>query len=776
MEIMNSHFRSYSYIYGDDADKSESSARLRHCFEWMLIRQSGRVMPWEDFEVVRVSRKPGSLLSLTSAQVVFKTGVRVAESRFPLVPTFLRSASIPVGLALPPLLSLRLYAHFVGRRLRKLPTMPPGKELSAMLCLKRRWERLVGLEFCWSLLHCAVLERRYHARVPILPADLLEFIVSVLPPDALDIPYPGGQHGTPRDTLNELVQAAVVDEGRRTEVNVPLSSEPVVYVSLDVLFETYKVGQGARSLLPIENGALVPPGIKAAMEAGSSKAAFLLTPATEDVRDGDGMVMQTPLVPASSGAVPQPADEDSSPIGSLSPVRSLHSDDLSPLVAGVDEEEEIQPVTPCTAREISSKFQGANRRMEKRADIVPAPRVALRSRPCPSNLHRPTPRMEGVEEQATAKVTPPISSCPRRLINSSSEHRTEAKISSRSLGSTATEAMADSDNKALEKKVVSVMVNELVGAAMDKVLEAPANSVGKRMDTMTTMVASEAIKLPANMAVNPVADRGSSFAPNPDNRVTEVAGDIAAQNSSLAPASRTEDERLKVDVATVERVSRNGGVEHVDGRVTVVPLHVVTNMRISVSDLFRDYPGWRVPLAEYVNTPWKIVALRDACQRVAGWIRNQDPNSERRGPRGGSGWRTKATLAESANRTLTRTNNDLVRRLGAARADADDAAKESRRLREEQGRMLSEISALRRGLASARSSCEDDRAKAAENVDLRAERDRLRGRLEDSERENHSLLREMMVQRRRRSPFSSRSPSPKRRRRSDGGWRDGSGW
>lgn len=78
-------------------------------------------------------------------------------------------------------------------------------------------------------------------------------------------------------------------------------------------------------------------------------------------------------------------------------------------------------------------------------------------------------------------------------------------------------------------------------------------------------------------------------------------------------------------MAVVGRVSRNRGVERIDGRFTVIPLHIVTNMRDSVSRMLRDYPGWKFPLAGYVETFWKIVDLRDTCQRVAGWVRNQNP-------------------------------------------------------------------------------------------------------------------------------------------------------
>lgn len=65
-----------------------------------------------------------------------------------------------------------------------------------------------------------------------------------------------------------------------------------------------------------------------------------------------------------------------------------------------------------------------------------------------------------------------------------------------------------------------------------------------------------------------------------------------------------------------------------------------------------------------------------------------------------------------------------------------------------------------------------------EKTKLRGERGRLHSRLESSELENDSLLRELMSQRRRHSPYTpqSRSPSPKRSRRSDGGFCGDFGW
>lgn len=92
----------------------------------MIIWQTGRILTWAHFEVVRISRKPGTLLAFFSAGDVLMSGVRINETKFPLVPYLLRRSDAPLGLAIPPLLSLRLSSHFIGLRMLKLPTMAPA--------------------------------------------------------------------------------------------------------------------------------------------------------------------------------------------------------------------------------------------------------------------------------------------------------------------------------------------------------------------------------------------------------------------------------------------------------------------------------------------------------------------------------------------------------------------------------------------------------------------------------------------------------------------------
>lgn len=74
---------------------------------------------------------------------------------------------------------------------------------------------------------------------------------------------------------------------------------------------------------------------------------------------------------------------------------------------------------------------------------------------------------------------------------------------------------------------------------------------------------------------------------------------------------------------------------------------------------------------------------------------------------------------------------------------------------------------IRHEIDTARMLNERDRRLNAGVVGLREESDKIRDSLDESELEKLSLLRELRSQRRRRSPFSSRSP-PKSRRRCEG--------
>lgn len=84
-----------------------------------------------------------------------------------------------------------------------------------------------------------------------------------------------------------------------------------------------------------------------------------------------------------------------------------------------------------------------------------------------------------------------------------------------------------------------------------------------------------------------------------------------------------------------------------------------------------------------------------------------------------------ATPADDTNRALTETNKTLVGRLEVVRADATRAHVEVRRLSDERGRTLVDITSLRRDRNEDRSFVSEVRAFRAEVGDLRLERDRL---------------------------------------------------
>lgn len=203
----------------------------------------------------------------------------------------------------------------------------------------------MALEFCWSILHTAIIERRQHARVPVLSSAVIDFIITTIPESMMGMNYPGRHYGKPRETVTDLVQAIVIGENRRELVNVPMCAEPVPYVSLDWLFEEGERQVSAYAPLPIEEGAMMPPRLAAkaaaAMEAPRrssvpGQSASVMTPQTGGrsaiSKEPDGSSEMEKTVThdeAKDVRLAEGGDDDSSPMVSLSPVGSLRSGDFS---------------------------------------------------------------------------------------------------------------------------------------------------------------------------------------------------------------------------------------------------------------------------------------------------------------------------------------------------------------------------------------------------------------------------------------------------------------
>lgn len=208
--------------------------------------------------------------------------------------------------------------------------MPPRKKLSETLDSSRRWEGFVELELCWSLLHCAIIEGRRHARVPVLSMDLLDLILDSISDNLMEVPYPGSYNGTPSDTVKDPLQANAIGRRLENEVVFPISSEHVRYTSLGRLQDKSIERQAVCELLPVENGVVVLPVMRAKLERVIKEKAK--TETKKDMADGDNnghgspVSGQTPLVAVSSeprnsasGLVEESGDK-SSPVACLSPV------------------------------------------------------------------------------------------------------------------------------------------------------------------------------------------------------------------------------------------------------------------------------------------------------------------------------------------------------------------------------------------------------------------------------------------------------------------------
>lgn len=166
-----------------------------------------------------------------------------------------------------------LYDHFFRRRLRDLPTMLTGKKVSAALEISLRWDRLFELELFWSLQYCAIIDHHQHVRVLVLTMDLLDLILDSIPDNLMGLPYSGGHYGTPLDTIKGLLQANAFGRRYEDEVVVSILSETVRYVSLDQLLDKSNKRQELCELLPVEDGAIVSPLMKAKLPRAAKEKA-----------------------------------------------------------------------------------------------------------------------------------------------------------------------------------------------------------------------------------------------------------------------------------------------------------------------------------------------------------------------------------------------------------------------------------------------------------------------------------------------------------------------
>lgn len=75
-----------------------------------------------------------------------------------------------------------------------------------------------------------------------------------------------------------------------------------------------------------------------------------------------------------------------------------------------------------------------------------------------------------------------------------------------------------------------------------------------------------------------------------DGGATELIPELDAGSASQAVPSFSADVGLKYDVMVVEKVSRNGVLEWKDPRGFVIPLNVVTSMRVSLAKCVATIP------------------------------------------------------------------------------------------------------------------------------------------------------------------------------------------
>lgn len=110
------------------------------------MHETGRVMTWKIFEVVSVSHKPGFVKKFENVQEIVKKGMNVGVNSFPWAPKVLREAPILNGMALPALMSIRFYAHFMAYLLNRYRGVCDGALTNDGTTMRQRFYHLLLLE------------------------------------------------------------------------------------------------------------------------------------------------------------------------------------------------------------------------------------------------------------------------------------------------------------------------------------------------------------------------------------------------------------------------------------------------------------------------------------------------------------------------------------------------------------------------------------------------------------------------------------------------------
>ena len=140
---------------------------------------------------------------------------------------------LPEGLSVPSLLTHRYFAGEVQRLTKKRASHAGLTEREEESLI--RMAELMGNELLWAVVHCWVLERRWNARVPVLPRAFVDRMVGQVPAASINLPFNAYPWASAGMALRELYAASTSDPLVRTRRVHRFSSRATEYVRLGSL-------------------------------------------------------------------------------------------------------------------------------------------------------------------------------------------------------------------------------------------------------------------------------------------------------------------------------------------------------------------------------------------------------------------------------------------------------------------------------------------------------------------------------------------------------------
>lgn len=255
-------------------------------------------------------------------------------------------------------------------------------------------------------------------------------------------------------------------------------------------------------------------------------------------------------------------DYGSNPVASLNPVGTWKSGELTPneLVIGVHE---IQPQLHVPSK--TSKYSNFQAPAEPMIEPISI-RQVISVLPFVYSVPKTSSVQSGhIQPNHSA---PPLNPAPKRMINNSTTPVAAPSTKGVAYSPAHTRYTRTGVTplvKAIEKKITGKADQELISTR-----HAPSkNKPSLQPSESPPIIRSNNIEVTIGAGVLPTPTNGGA---------TEVICDLAAGSASQAVPSCSADYGLMDDPAVVEWVSRNGGIEWVDGSSFGIPLNIVTNM------------------------------------------------------------------------------------------------------------------------------------------------------------------------------------------------------